>query len=220
MPRETAFARSPEDWQPIVALLAQDGSGASPAVARLSGARAPLSDIADALHCLCLLHGKHPGPVDMARDRADSEGVREWLAVAAEAFSSERDWLARLVSAVGPMPSTLNQTVTENTIATQRHALEMLARSDRRGCALGAAAALVMDWQEVRHLLDRVGDRLGLTPPKSQLPDPDALRALFSVSPIQPDQARAFHFGVQQLLAQQRGLWGLIDARAAARAEA
>ena len=219
MSSETAFAEMPAGWQPIPALLAQDGSRASAAFARLSGARAPLRDIADALHCLCLLHGTHPGPVDIARDRADSPVAQEWLATAAEAFSGEREWLARLVAAVGPIPSTPNQTAAESAIATQRHALEMLARSDRYGCALGAAAVLVMDWRELRLLLDRVGDRLGLTPPATRLPTPALSQALLRDAPITPAQARAFHFGAQQMLAQQRGLWSLIEARAEARAE-
>lgn len=218
MPSETAFAPLPDGWQPLAALLASDGSGESAALARLSGLRAPLRDIADALHCLCLLHGHHPGPVDIALDRAVAPQARDWLAAAAEGFSGERDWLSRLVAAVGPMPSTANQTATESAIATQRHAIEMLATSDRRGCALGAAAALVMDWHDIRGLLDRTGERLGLTPPASALPTLAASRELLRTAPVAPEQARAFHFGAQQMLAQQRGLWSLIDARAEARA--
>lgn len=220
MPSETAFASLPDGWQPITALLANDGSGASAALARLSSLRAPLRDVADALHCLCLLHGHHPGPIDVARDRAASPLAREWLAIAAEGFAGEREWLARLVAAVGPMPSTVNQVATETAIGTQRHAIGMLAMSDRRGCALGAAAALVMDWHDVRGLLDRVGDRLGLTPPPSRLPTLDASRDLLRAAPITPEQTRAFHFGAQQMLAQQRGLWSLVDARSEARAAA
>lgn len=217
MPSETAFATTLDGWQPIAALLTQDGSHSAGAVARLSGARAPLRDVADGLHCLSLLHGHHPGPVDIARDRAISPVARDWLASAAEGFSGERDWLTRLVSTVGPIPSTVNQTVAENTIATQRHALEMLAMSDRRGCALGAAAALVIDWHDIRALLDQVGDRLGLTPPPTRLPTLATSRELLRTSPTTPAQARAFHFGAQQMLAQQRGLWALVDARAEAR---
>lgn len=219
MPTTTAFAAMPDDWQPIASLLATDGSAVAPAMARLSAPRVPLRDVADALHYLCLLHGRHPGPVDFARDRAVVPVVREWLAVAADGFSGEREWLARLVAAVGPAPSTANQTASESAVATQRHALEMLAMSDRKGCALGAAAALVMDWHDIRVWLDGVGERLGLTPPPSRLPTLGASRERLQTAsiPITPDQARAFHFGAQQLLAQQRGLWTLIECRAEAR---
>lgn len=219
MPSETAFVKVLDGWQPLTVLLAQDGSGVSAAVTRLSGARAPLSDAADALHCLCLLHGSRPGLVDIARDRAVSPVARGWLTDAANGFSGEREWLAHLVAAVGPTPSTPNQTASESAIATQRHALEMLAMSDRRGCALGAAAALVMDWHAIRALLDRIGDRLGLTPPPTGLPSLAGSRELLRATPMAPDEARAFHFGAQQLLAQQRGLWSLIDARAEARTD-
>lgn len=220
MPSETVLAALPDGWQPITALLANDGSGASAALARLSSPRAPLRDIADAVHCLCLLHGHRQGPIDAARDRAEAPMAREWLAAAAEGFAGEREWLARLVSAVGPMPSTVNQTAAETAIGTQRHAIEMLVTSERRGCALGAAAALVMDWHDVRDLLDRVGDRLGLVPPPNYLPTLAGSRDLLRTAPITPEQTRAFHFGAQQMLAQQRGLWNLIDARSEARAAA
>lgn len=220
MPSGNAFAPVADQWQPLAALLANDGSGASAALTRLSGQRTPLRDLADALHCLCLLHGHFPGPIDAARDRAVAPLAHEWLAEAAQGFAKERDWLTRLVSAVGPMPSTVNQTVTETVIATQRHAIEMLACSDRWGCALGASVALVLDWHDVRGLLDRVGERLGLTPPPVALPTPAASRDVFLASASASNQARAFHFGAQQLLAQQRGLWNLIDARSEARAAA
>lgn len=220
MPSDTAFAPLPDSWQPLAAMLAHDGSGATATLARLSSLRAPLRDVADALHCLCLLHGHQPGPIALARDRAVAPLARDWLAAAADGFAGEREWLVRLVSAVGPMPSTVNQIATETAIGTQRHALEMLATSDRRGCALGAAAALVLDWHNVRGMLDRIGERLALTPPPSRLPTLEASRELLRTAPITPEQTRAFHFGVQQMLAQQRGLWNLVEARSESRAAA
>lgn len=218
MPSETAFVPAPDAWNPIAALIAADGSAASPALVRLGAPRTPLRDLADAMHCLCLLHGHRPGLIDTALDRATSPVAREWLAEAAEGFSGERDWLTRLTAALGPVPSTTNQTAAENAIATQRHALEMLAMSDRRGCALGAAAAKVSDWRVIRRGLDRVGDRVGLVPPAVRLPTLDRIRDLVTSTPPTPAEARAFHFGAQQMLAQQRGLWALIESRAEARA--
>lgn len=214
MPSGNVFARQPPGWQPIADLLASDGSGATVTLVRLVAPRTPLRDLADALHCLCLLHGHRPGLIDIARDRDGSPENGERLAEAAAGFSGERDWLTRLIAALGPTPATVNQTAAENAIATQRHALEMLAASDRRGVALGAASALVADWHAVRVALDRIGDRLGLSPPPSALPPATDFAALF---PAAPAQARAFHFGAQQVLAQQRGLWALVDARAEAR---
>ena len=51
----------------------------------------------------------------------------------------------------------------------QRNALEILANSERRGCALGAAAALVGDWWPIRRLLDRAASRAGLDSPAPRL---------------------------------------------------
>lgn len=208
------FAKAPAAWQPIADLIASDGSAATATLARLGAPRTPLRDLADALHCLCLLHGHRPGLIDIARDRVDGTTTRERLAQAAEGFSGERDWLTRLKAALGPVPATVNQTETETAIATQRHALDMLAASERSGVALGAVTALVIDWHDIRAMLDRIGERLGLAPPPVRLPPGEDVAMLI---PSAPAQARAFHFGAQQVLAQQRGLWALVDARAEAR---
>lgn len=214
MPNGPAFASVTDGWQPIIALLAADGSLRRPGFARLAAPRAPLRDLADAVHCLCLLHGHRPGAIDIALGCAT--GAHDWLQSAAVGFAAEREWLARLVSAAGPLPSTPNQTAAESVIATQRHALEMLARSDRQGCALGAAVALVLDWQAMRPGFDRIGERLGLAAPPCQLPDPAAARRVLALAAT-PTSARGLRFGAEQLLAQHRGLWSLIDARASAR---
>lgn len=217
MPHDAVFAQIPDGWQPIAALIAADGSAQTPAFARLAGSRPAPRDLADAVHCLCLLHGHRPGVVDIARDHAAVADARAWLSLCADAFAEEREWVARLIVAAGPMPSTVGQTISETAIGQQRHALEVLAASERSGCALGAAAALVIDWHDVRILLDRIGERLGLVPPPRALPGIEASRDRLRAAPLSAGQARAFHFGAQQLLAQQRGLWDLIDSRASAR---
>src|SRR6476661_9611748 len=119
-------------------------------------------DLADAVHMLCSLHGRYPGLIDLAQQRCPKGPAQDWLNRAAEGFERERLYLVRLTSAVGPMPSTPGAAETESTLLSQRHAIETLARSERCGCALGAAIALVQDWRSLRPLLDRAAERSGL----------------------------------------------------------
>jgi len=142
--------------------------------------------------------------------------AQTWLDSAAAAFAEERAYLMRIVVAAGPLPSTPGQAACEPAVAGQRHALEMLARSDRNGCALGAALALVLDWRAIRAVIDAAATRFGvpLTPPA--LPSPRQTMAVVEDAGP-PALERAIMFGVQQLLVQHRGLWDLLEARAEAR---
>ena len=119
-------------------------------------------DLADCVHLLCSLHGNPPSLIELAHRHSAEGFARDWLARAAEAFERERLFLVRLTSAVGPLPSTPGAAETEAALNAQRNALEILATSERRGCALGAAAALVGDWWPIRRILDRAASRAGL----------------------------------------------------------
>ena len=106
---------------------------------------------------------------------------------------------------------------TENALLAQRHAIETLAKSERRGCALGAATALVQDWRSFRPLLDHAADRSGVECPACTLPDDDSLAAAVAAGTNGVASERALSFGAGQLLLQHRGLLDLMEARAAAR---
>ena len=97
--------------------------------------------------------------------------AHSWLGRATDGFERERLYLVRLTAAVGPQPSTPGAAETESALVAQRHALEILARSERSGCALGAATALVSDWWPIRRLLDRAAARVGIECPAPSLPD-------------------------------------------------
>lgn len=214
----TATAQpAPSLWARFAALMDDDGSIAQPALVRLNDPRAQLRDLADALHGLCQLHGRDAGMIAVAQARSTHPVAREWFAVAAAGFADERDWLSRLVAAAGPLPSTPGQMDSEAAIATQRHALEMLAQSERVGVATGAASALVFDWHRLRPTLESIAHRLYVESAPTRLPSLKASQALLEATPVPLAAERGFLFGAQQLLAQQRGLWGLIDARASAR---
>lgn len=207
----------------LEALVAADGTAAHSYAHRASTGVArdtllSLSDLADAAYYLCMLHGRHPGVIDHAATRSADNAARQWLIETGDAFARERAYLTQVTVAVGPAPSTAGQADCETAVSQQRHALDMLAQSDRRGCAMGAAMALVLDWRAVRHVLDMAALRAGLEPHACTLPDRamtlDVARAIGGDDAID----RAIQFGARQLLNQHRGLWDLLAARADVRA--
>jgi len=203
----------------IDALVAADGTAIhSHPLALLSTgavhATRSLHNLADTVHYLCLLHGRYPGVIDHAATRSTENVARKWLIQAADAFVAERAFLTRLAVALGPAPSTAGQNTSDATILQQRHALDMLAQSDRRGCAMGAALALAIDWLAVRRLLDSAALRVGIEPPASKLPTKAATLEVAAGIAIDNTVSRAVQFGARQLLSQHRGLWDLLKSRA------
>ncbi len=174
-------------------------------------------NLADVIHHLTLLHGRQPGVVDHAALHTAQPEVRDWLLAATNGFARERSYLTKLAVAIGPLPSTPGQAETESAVLAQRHALEMLAQSDRVGCAFGASAALVLDWHNIRVLLDYAAQRLGVESPTNTLPSAEASNFAAAAIASSPATERAMSFGAQQLLAQHRGLWDLMQARQLAR---
>jgi hypothetical protein len=180
------------------------------------GARA----LTDAVHYLCTLHGRYPGVIDHAASRITEPAGRAWIAQATYAFAGERAYLARLAVAAGPVPSTPGAASSDSAMHTQRHAIEMLARSERGGCAVGAAMAVVLDWADVRVALDAAARRFGVEPPPYQAADLTAIAGLADQLAAAPSAQRALLFGAEQILLQHCGLWELLETRHGARAAA
>lgn len=199
------------------ALAEADGSANHPYLQRLQANVEPMRDLADAAHYMCILHGRHPGVIEHAAGHARPGIEQDWLDAASAAFATERAFLVRIVAAAGPLPSTPGHAESEAAAAAQRHALEMLAQSDRAGCAIGAALALATDWIEIRKVLDAAAHRLNLTPPAAELPAPEDTMAVTDALVREGAVERAMLFGAQQLFAQHRGLWDLLETRASAR---
>ena len=201
------------------ALVAADGTAGHPYAVRAEASAArnaqlSLPDLADAAYYLCMLHGRHPGVIDHAATRSADNASRQWLVQAADAFARERAYLTNVTVAVGPAPSTAGQSDCEAIVSQQRHALDMLAQSDRRGCAMGAAMALTLDWRAVRRILDLVAIRVGLEPQPCVLPDRAATLAVARAIGGDDTVDRAIQFGARQMITQHRGLWDLLQARA------
>jgi hypothetical protein len=205
-----------------LARVAGEGSARHSHLSSLIEATGPHSgrDLADAVHLLCSLHGHYPGLIEVALQRCPkTEAAHYWLTLASDAFERERHYLVRLTSAVGPMPSTPGAAQTEASLLAARHALETLATSERKGCALGAASALVGDWAPIRRMLDRVAARAGIDPQPIMLPDNESIVTAIEVASDTPASERALAFGGEQLLLQHRALFDLLEARAAARGD-
>lgn len=201
------------------ARIAAAGSAGHPYAEELAGPLAPTTarDLDDLVHLLASLYGQQPSPIDLAILRTPAGPVRAWLMTAADAFERERQFLLRLCAAVGPVPSTPGHAETEAAMLAQRHALETLARSEREGCALGTATALVGDWRSIRLLLERAAARVGCEVPGCSLPDSDSIAEVLTAAATGPAQERAIRFGAEQLLLQHRALFDLLEARCDAR---
>lgn len=178
----------------------------------LSGA-----DIADIAHFLCSLHGGHPSVIDHAANRTSEPLVRDWLVQAIDGFTAERAFITRFTVAAGPILGLSIEDHSNAAVVGQRRALEMLSRSDRNGCALGASFALVLDWLAMRQLLENIAIKLGIEPHPAILLSAEKTDALGKELSKSSSMERAINFGVDQLLAQHRGLWQLLEARRNAR---
>lgn len=206
----------------LAAIVDQEGSAShSYCAAAVAGDRQSfvrdLVDFADFVHLTAVLHGQLPGLIDHAAARTVEVAARTWLLRAIDAFAIERHFLNKLSVAVGPLPSTSGHSETSTIVAQQRHALEMLAQSDRRGTALGTAVTLVLEWHPIRAVLDAGALRLGIEPPISKMPTRAETLALLNELPEPERLTRAIQFGATQLLGQHRGMWDLLKARSAVR---
>ncbi|MEW4466754.1 hypothetical protein AB1K62_02840 [Parasphingorhabdus sp. JC815] len=174
-------------------------------------------DIADIAHFLCVLHGRHPSIVDHTATRSTDTLTRDWLTRAIDGFTAERALLTKLTVSAGPIMGLPIEDQSNKAVLAQRKALEMLAQSDRNGCALGASFALILDWHAIRPLLNNIAIRIGVEPFSLTLPSSETTNNLHSELTQSGSLGRAINFGVDQILTQHRGLWQLLEARRNAR---
>ena len=206
----------------LLACVAEQGSAAHPYAAGEALLAAPdaARDLADLVHFLCTVHGRYPGIIDQAALRVTDRGTRAWLTEAGYAYAGERAYLARLAAAAGPVPSTPGAAESDAAVRAQRHAIDLLAQSERSGCALGAAMAVVLDWAVIRRALDAAAERFGLPAPAYAAADGEAVAAVADACAASVPLQRAILFGAQQIAVQHYGLWDLLEARQQARSDA
>lgn len=217
VPVETA--KSTRTGGLLFACVAENGSASHPYLSSLELLKGPFAsrNLADVVHFLCTLHGRYPGVVDNAANRSVEPAARAWFNSATEGFATERAFLARLAVAAGPLPSTPGAGDNDAVLRAQSHALEMLSHSERNGCALGAALALVIDWGAIRGVLNAAAGRFGVDVPDFRLMDSGSARELANSFDSLPPLRRALLFGGEQVSLQHRGLWDLLEARQEAR---
>jgi hypothetical protein len=213
-------AESSQVGQLLLARIADHGTGTHPYAmgTELTQIGDASRNIADLTHFLCTLHGRYPGVVDHAALRVTDAGARAWLADAAYAFAGERAYLAKLAVAAGPVPSTPGAADSDAAVRGQRHAIEMLAQSERSGCAIGAAMAVILDWGQIRRALDAAAHRLAIEPPGYAIGNAEAIAGVADSFAVSQGTQRALLFGAEQILVQHYGLWDLLETRQQARA--
>tara|TARA_B100000953_G_C17999558_1_gene414682 strand:- start:249 stop:902 length:654 start_codon:yes stop_codon:yes gene_type:complete len=201
----------------LIALKQSDGhASAAHYQALLANAQPP--ELADLVHFLCLLHGRRPGVIDHAASTATGD-ERAWLDDAADAFMKERLYITRLTVDAGPVTGVSEDDHSEAAAVELRGSFQLLSRSERRGCAIGAALAFALDWPDLRAILDPLARRLGIDPPLCALPREREVRDLAESLSATPAVSRAMMFGADQLFQLQRGAWRLLAARARLRAQ-
>ena len=203
----------------MVSLVAGEGSAAHSWLhsAELNAGPSATRNVADLVHLLSMLHGRTPGLIETAAEQNCWSGADAFLRKAAAGFAAERVYLADLIAAAGPAPSTPGDSGTVSAINAQYYTLATLARSERFGCTIGAVTAMLLDWQPIRAVLDGAADRLGLAAPQSLFPDEDACGTLLASLPDRPRLDRTLTFGARQVLAIHTGLLDYLSVRAGAR---
>ena len=203
----------------LFACVTDHGSASHPYLGSVELLKGPHAsrNLADFVHFLCVLHGRHPGVIDHAANRTVDPLARAWFASAIDGFAAERAFLTRLAVAAGPLPSTPGASDNDAVLRAQWHAIVMLAQSERDGCALGASLALVIDWGSIRAVLNAAANRFGIEPPDDHLLDADEVRGVADSLDGSAPVRRAMLFGAEQIALQHRGLCDLLEARQQAR---
>lgn len=210
---------APATGEFVVSLVGSEGSGTHAWLHSAALNAGPLAsrNIADLLQLVGLLHGPHPDLIETVAEQNLACEADMWLAEASAGFADERDYIARLAVAAGPPPGTPGEAATVGALLAQRQALQMIARSDRFGCALGAAAALMLDWMPIRAALDTAAARLGVIPPPFGMPGAEAVAQTLSLLSPRERLDRSLAFGARQVLQHHHGLLDLLETRAGAR---
>jgi hypothetical protein len=206
----------------LAQLVHRDGSLSCPLPQQIIDDMTAISaaDIADIAHFLTIIHGRHPGVIDHAATKIVEHSAREWLVQAMDGFITERAFLTRLTVAAGPITNAApGAEASTSAVLGLAKAMDLLAQSDRRGCALGASLALVLDWWTLRPALNAIALRIGMEPPQCRLPEYSATATLGEDLLDEPERERAIGFGARQLLMQHKGLWTLLDSRSKQRRE-
>lgn len=198
----------------FIELLQNQGSSQHPFQRRLraDGFVELDSALIDAVRHIAFIHGRFPGLFEEAqRNSPPSAEYSGWLRAMAADFSRERLMLAKLL-AHSPSSQAQPTSIAEQ-LSFEAFGRDLLAlsRSERPGCALGAAIALALDWNSIRAVLDRASALFEYSAPPTSMPsDEEIFEKLVNLDPA---LERALLFGANELLLRHERLWGILEAR-------
>ncbi|WOE74103.1 DUF6975 family protein [Alterisphingorhabdus coralli] len=195
------IAERPAQLPDIVARLSTD-------VASFSG-----SDLADIAYYLGKLHGHHPGLFDHMSHRSIQDDNHDLIVDLAETFAAQRAMLANMTVEAGPATTLAGEYNAVKTIEQLRTAIDVLGQSDRQGCGMGAAIALLSDWIIWRPALNALATRLAIPVPDSEMQDMQKRLLASLENRAEPRELRAISFGLEQLYHQHDQFWLLLERR-------
>ena len=176
-------------------------------------------NLADAVHLLCSLYGRHPGLLDMALEPQPERPGRRLAA------GSGRRLRAR--AAVRRPPDLRGRPLAEHARrGRDRSRLARPAPRDRNPGQIRAARLRAWRRDRLRRRLarrpadarPRGGPGRGRMPGRRSCPTTTSIARVIDAASDGPASERALGFGGEQLLLQHRGLFDLLEARAAASA--
>ncbi|PZU07441.1 hypothetical protein [Sphingomonas sp.] len=203
----------------LTSLVAGEGSATHSWLhsAELNAGSDATRNLSDMLHLLTMLHGPQPGLIELVAEHNIWPGGDAWLADAARGFANERGNLGQLIVAAGPVPSTPGEAATVSALLAQRQAMATIARSDRFGCAIGAAVGLLHDWLPIRATMEAAAERLNVPFAPLRLPSEDDTAHMLASMPDKPRLERTLVFGARQIMLHHQCLLDLLATRSSAR---
>ena len=145
--RTVDTARSPRTGSLLIACVAGHGTATHPYFASetLTRGHEAARNLADVIHFLCALHGRHPGIVDHAATRTVEPAGRAWLGSAAEASATS------LSSGASPRPQ--GRGSTPSRLAAASSTVRIAAQSTAKAKAAPSAQPRRSDWASVASAL-------------------------------------------------------------------
>ena len=203
---------------PLKELLQEQGSSQHPYQRLLNaeGCEGLNCALFDAVHHIAFIHGRLPGLLEEAlRNSPPGAGHSSWLQTIAEGFSRERLALVQLRAHSPTTPAQPTGIAAQMSFEALGRDILALSRSERPGCALGAAVALALDWPSIRTVLDRASSLLEYSFPPTVMPVEEEI--FESLAQVDPVLKRALLFGAKELLLRHERLWTTLEARHRAR---
>lgn len=184
---------------------------------RIDTADFDIPDVADLAHALTVTHGGLPNIFDLASLRSDAQSLRNHLVTCSNSFQDWRRFLSALTSKAGPAPSLTDDAAHMVSLVQTKQGIQLLGESERKGCAIGAAFAMLNDWQIVLPESFKFAARLDIVEGIALPPRTSAI--IEEMECLEPSAAelRAMSFGADQFYQLNDAFFRHLEARRKAR---